>query len=101
MACRVVTLPSATVSHSRSRYPAADSFLLYNFTISILHSSTTLPFLMVFEGDTLLYYMKYSEEIREGFDEEKLVEFLEEINKGRAQAYGGDSWFQRFRRVSL
>ena len=54
---------------------------------------------MVFDGDTHLYYMKYNTEIQEGFDEIKLGQFLEEIIEGRAQSYGGDSWFQRFRRV--
>ena len=66
-----------------------------------LQSSTTLPFLMVFDGETQLYYMKYNEEIRRGFNEDKLVKFLKEINDGLAQSYGGDSWFQRFRRVSF
>ena len=54
---------------------------------------------MVFDGDTHLYYMKYNTEIQEEFDEIKLGQFLEEIIEGRAQSYGGDSWFQRFRRV--
>ncbi|XP_067054514.1 protein disulfide-isomerase TMX3-like isoform X2 [Acropora muricata] len=65
---------------------------------NIMMSSLTAPFLMAYNSTDQVYYLKQYSELREEFTEDNLVSFLDDVLGGRAQGYGGDSYFQRLYR---